>query len=94
MRGVVKQLAENYNVYLLVSRKKNMRNPLVTVLKEAGATEIEYDSTEGAVAVLRQLNCGTHLEGTLGLCNILLQYLPSVWLANASKHESTHQFRT
>jgi len=45
------------------------------------------------VAVLRQLNCGTHLEGTLGLCNIVLQYLPAVWLANNSKHDATYQFK-
>jgi hypothetical protein len=44
--------------------------------------------------VLRQLNCGTHLEGNLGLCNTIMQYLPVVWLASTSPSEASHSFKT
>ena len=94
MVSIVKGLLETYNVYLLVCRKKVVKNQLIESIRAAGATVIGYEATEGAVAVLRQLNCGTHLEGNLALCNIILQYLPVVWLANTSKHESTYQFRS
>lgn len=48
-------------------------------------TEIGYQSIEGAVAVLRQLNCSIHLESEIGLYKTLMQYLSNIWVADAEK---------
>jgi len=67
---------------------------LIEVIREAGAIELGFETTEGAVAVLRQLSCTTHLEGNLTLCNIILQYLPVVWLSSPSKVENAYNFKS
>lgn len=61
--NIIKTLIQTHNVYLLICRKKVVRNQLIEAIKMGGGIEIGYEGTEGAVAVLRQLNCGTHLEG-------------------------------
>lgn len=58
-------------------------------------SEIGFQSIEGAVAVLRQLNCNIHLESEVTLYKTLIQYLPNVWVADAGKtaENLANQFR-
>jgi hypothetical protein len=93
MVNIVKVLLQSFKVYLVVCRKVQERNPIIEVLRRAGVSEVGFESNEGAVAVLRQLSCGTHLEGNLGLYRTLVQYLPVVWLTDSSKQEAQIQFR-
>lgn len=66
---------------------------MIEVLRRAGVCEIRYESTEGAVAILRQLSCGTHLEGNYLLYKTMTQYLPVVWLADSSREEAVIRFK-
>ena len=61
VKSVVKAMVQTHNVYLLVCRRKMVRNELIEAIRQAGAIDLGYDTTEGAVAVLRQLSCTTHL---------------------------------
>ena len=40
------------------------------------------------------MNCGAHLEGDLPLYNIIMQYLPAVWISNPLKPDSAFAFKT
>lgn len=57
-------------------------------LLKTGVNEIGFESNEGAVAVLRQLTCTVHLESSAALHKVLIQYLPNVWLWDASQPTS------
>ena len=94
VKNIMQQFVKSHNVYLLVCRRKMVRSQLIEVIREVGAIEIGFESTEGAVAILRQLSCTTHLEGNLNLCNIILQYLPVVWHSSSSKVENAYNFRS
>lgn len=59
--SLIKNLLQTHNVYLLRSRKIILRNQLAQTLLKSGVTEIGFESNQGGVAVLRQLNCGAHL---------------------------------
>jgi hypothetical protein len=61
LRVIIKKLKQTHKIYLLVSKNHDIRNPIVRMLKEEALSEINFQSVEGAVAVLRQLNCGVHL---------------------------------
>ncbi len=56
--------------------------------------EIGFESNEGAVAVLRQLSCGVHLESNFDLYKSLSQYLSAIWLAENGKKEGNPQFKS
>jgi hypothetical protein len=44
--------------------------------------------------VLRQLNCGVHLEGNFQLYKSLSQYMSAIWLAENGKEEGNPQFKS
>jgi hypothetical protein len=43
--SIIKALVQTHNVYLLVCRKKVLRNQLIEAIKMGGGLEIGYDGT-------------------------------------------------
>ena len=91
---IIKTLLQIHNVYLLLCRKRLLKSQLAMAVRKGGATVLGFDTNDGAVAVLRQLNCGAHLEGDLPLYNILVQYLPAVWVSNPQKLDAPFGFKS
>lgn len=85
MREVVEQIQNTHKLHLLVSRNTEVSNPLLKYLRELQLPEIGFQSTEGGVAILRQLNCNIHLESQPSLYKTLVQYLPNVWMTDSAR---------
>lgn len=63
VRQIIKKLMETRRLYLL-ENKNQLNNNLFKMLKETIGPDfvISFSSVEGAVAILRQMSCGLHLE--------------------------------
>lgn len=85
VREVVEQIQNTHKLHLLVSRNAEVSNPLLKYLRELQLPEIGFQSTEGGVAILRQLNCNIHLESQPLLYKTLVQYLPNVWMTDSAR---------
>lgn len=48
---------------------------------------IPYQSAEGAVAVLRQLGCGLHMEANKELYLKIKQYLNKIWYVGTDEQQ-------
>lgn len=60
----------------------HQHNNLFRMVKDVVGDEfmVRYSSVEGAVAVLRQLGCGLHLESERELYFKIRQYIGRIWL--------------
>lgn len=68
-------------IYLLENRHQET-SKLFRMLKELVGPEftIPYSSMDGAVAIIRQLACGLHLEADINLHIKIRQYIHKIWL--------------
>jgi hypothetical protein len=85
IKEVMEQIQQTHKVHLLVCRTAEINNPLLKYLRELKLEEIGFQSTEGGVAVLRQLNCNIHVESQVSIYKTLVQYLPNVWVADGAR---------
>lgn len=81
VRSIISKLLATRRIYLL-ENKNQPPNKLFQLMKELVGPEftIPYTSLDGAVAILRQMSCGLHLESEISLHVKIRQYIHKIWL--------------
>lgn len=81
-------LKKTHRIYLLQKIGHSYSELFTLVAETIGKTSIvPYNSVEGAVAILRQLSCGIHLEASEDVFNKIKQYIHKIWYVGKDSDE-------
>jgi hypothetical protein len=83
-------------VYLLEKQNASL-GTIHKILKEMldPTFIIPYNSTEGAIAIVRQLSCTLHLESEMPLYTKIRQYINKIWIVGADPNQGAlREFNT
>lgn len=82
------ELKKSHRIYLL-KKLNHQYSPLFSLVSETLGEDyiLPYNTVEGAVAILRQLSCGIHLEGSDEVFNKIKQYIHKIWYVGKDEDE-------